>query len=61
MGKQAVSLGSRLKCRQLQPGRGARLLRKRLAGQQERMHHSDEDLRILAVFLGCEQDFTKGV
>jgi hypothetical protein len=36
------------------------LLRRRLAWKQEKMHHSDEDLRILAV-LGCEQDFTKGV
>jgi hypothetical protein len=36
------------------------VLRRRLAWKQEKMHHSDEDLRILAV-LGCEQDFTKGV
>jgi hypothetical protein len=37
------------------------LLRRRLAWKQDRTHHSDEDLRILAGFLGCEQDFTKGL
>jgi hypothetical protein len=35
------------------------LLRRRLAWKQERTHHSDEDLRILAGFLG--KDFTKGL
>jgi hypothetical protein len=35
------------------------LLRRRLAWKQERTHRSDEDLRILAGFLG--KDFTKGL